>query len=92
MPDCQVDEAEDGLKALQMIQRQDYDIVTLDLNMPGMDGLDVAREIRRVTSVTRLFLITANIQESIKMRANEINVTFIKKPVSSEIIKEIIKS
>ncbi|HRN93382.1 MAG: sigma-54 dependent transcriptional regulator [Chitinophagales bacterium] len=36
-----VDEAEDGAKALNMIQEQDYDLVLCDIKMPKMDGMEV---------------------------------------------------
>jgi len=41
-----VDEAHDGHSALVALARHDYDLVLLDIEMPGMDGLDLAREVR----------------------------------------------
>jgi CheY-like chemotaxis protein len=42
----EVDEAEDGGVGLQMIEGHDYDVVLMDLRMPGMDGLTTIRAIR----------------------------------------------
>ena len=39
--------AADGEEALACIQKQDIDLVTLDMNMPGVSGLEVLREIRK---------------------------------------------
>ena len=39
-----VDVAYDGLKALELIEINSYDLIILDLNLPGIDGLEVCRQ------------------------------------------------
>jgi signal transduction histidine kinase/CheY-like chemotaxis protein len=43
----QVTLAEDGRQALQLMEEQTFDLVLLDLRMPGIDGIEVARRVRR---------------------------------------------
>jgi CheY-like chemotaxis protein len=54
-----VDFAHDGLSALGMVLRKPYDVALLDLKMPGMDGLELSREIERLGVGTVAMLVTA---------------------------------
>jgi two-component system, NtrC family, response regulator HydG len=55
----QVDCACDGLTALELVRRKPYDVALLDLKMPGMDGLTLYREIKRIRAGTVAILVTA---------------------------------
>lgn len=54
----QVQVAEDGPVALEFFQRQEWDLVLLDIMLPGINGLEVLRRIRRTSSVP-VILLTA---------------------------------
>ena len=55
-----VDTASDGPSALQLINSQPfYDIVLLDLRMPGMDGLELYRRIKQTSAGTEALIVTA---------------------------------
>jgi CheY-like chemotaxis protein len=47
-----IDVAHDGLAALAMVRRQRYDIAFFDVQMPGMDGISVTRELRQLEATT----------------------------------------
>lgn len=62
------------------------DLVILDLNLPGMDGLDVAREIRR-KSTTPIIMITARVEEADQLIGLELGADdYIPKPFSPRIV------
>jgi YesN/AraC family two-component response regulator len=42
-----VGEAEDGLRALALARKERWDLILLDITMPGKDGLEVLQELRR---------------------------------------------
>jgi CheY-like chemotaxis protein len=54
-----VDMAHDGLAALKMVQQYSYDVALLDLKMPGMDGLTLYREIKKISAGTVAIVVTA---------------------------------
>ena len=54
--------AEDGLSGLKMATEESPDIVLLDLNLPGMDGIDVCRNIREKSDLP-IIMVTARVEE-----------------------------
>jgi two-component system, NtrC family, response regulator HydG len=54
-----VDIAHDGLTALEMVRQKPYDVALLDLKMPGMDGLTLYREIKKLRAGTVAIVVTA---------------------------------
>jgi len=58
--DCRIDEAADGPAALAAIRSGLYDLVFLDLNMPGMDGQGVLRELAGANLSCDIVVVTAN--------------------------------
>lgn len=64
-----VTEAADGDAALEELRKQKPDLILLDVNMPGMNGLEVCREIRRTDSDTPIIMLTVRNTERDKVMA-----------------------
>ena len=75
-----------GDTGLTAWQNRQPDLVILDLNLPGMDGLDVAREIRRSTG-TPIIMLTARVEEADQLVGLEIGADdYIAKPFSPRVV------
>ena len=56
----EVDLADDGKQAVDLALRQPYGVVLMDMQMPGMDGLEATQELRRRGVITPIIAMTAN--------------------------------
>ncbi len=74
--------AADGPAALAVARGDRPDLVVLDLNLPGMDGLDVCRELRRRSDVP-IIMLTARVEETDRLIGLELGADdYIVKPFS----------
>lgn len=79
----QVDEAEDGIIGLDKIQNNKYDLVILDVMMPGISGFDVCKKVRSSGNLTPIILLTAKGEEIDKVLGLELGADdYITKPFS----------
>ncbi len=75
--------AGDGLKGLALARSQKPDLIVLDLMLPGMDGLDVCRTLRREGNVP-IIMLTARVEEPDKLVGLELGADdYITKPFSA---------
>ena len=58
--DLECDSAPDGDTALEMMTKKNYDVVLLDVKMPGRDGIETLREIKRMTPMTEVVMLTGH--------------------------------
>jgi len=74
--------AGDGARALETVRGQHPDLVVLDLGLPRLDGMDVARAIRR-TSDTPIIMLTARVEEEDRLQGLEVGADdYMTKPFS----------
>ena len=85
-----MDHALDGDKALSLIKEQDYDIVFLDMNMPGRTGLEITKYIKEKNMRTKVVILTGYLdlnEDFCKMFGAD---EYLEKPVDLKIIEEMV--
>lgn len=76
-----VDQAEDGRTGYQMAVDEDYDLIVLDLNLPGMDGFSVLKGLLREKPQTKVLILSANSQLDSKLAGFELGACdYLTKP------------
>lgn len=84
-PDAQLTEFADAADALPAMVDLNPDLITLDMLMPRMSGLEFLERMRGAGRQPRVIVITADIQKSVRERCAECGVQdFIQKPITPE--------
>lgn len=83
--DLLVEEAKDGYEAIEKVEQNEFDVMLLDVKMPGLDGIETLKEIRKRDKFIETIVLTghANVDvaaELIKLGAFE----YILKPCDTE--------
>ncbi len=83
-PDWSVVQAKDGNDAIAKSEECEFEACLIDVNMPGMDGFEVAEIMRQKFPAAHICMLTANIQAKVQDRAADAGYQFIAKPVTSD--------
>ena len=85
----EVYEAKDGKEALEIYKAKKPDILLLDIDMPHIDGLEVARSIREKDKKCRIIMLTAIKDVDKLIFATELNLTkYLPKPINRKELKD----
>lgn len=83
-------EAGTGEESLARVEEEVPDFVSMDVNMPGMSGLEAAGRIRIKHPEVRIVLCTANIQESVRQSAEKVGLHFVAKPITVNTVADAV--
>lgn len=90
MPGAQLHQASNGDEAIALAALHRFDVVSMDLNMPGRDGIETALAIRAVQPDVPIALLTANVQAAVQERAAASGLHFLPKPISAETAQQLV--
>lgn len=84
--------ARSGEDALNMLSYMDIDVILLDVNMPGIDGIETLRRIRKTSNIPVIFLATEKDKETLKAATDMGYEDYLSKPLIPTILKEMLHS
>lgn len=88
----EIDQASDGLEAIECVKSNDYDLVILDIMMPNMDGFTACKEIREIKDVP-VMMLSARQEEFDKLLGFELGVDdYVTKPFSPKELMARVKA
>lgn len=88
-----VAQASSGAEALVLFSRRAFDLILTDLQMPGMDGLNLASRIKGESPATPVVLITGSVREAVEKRMASPSVDgVVYKPFSLEELADVVIS
>jgi len=87
-PGWYICEAANGAEAWTIANEMSLDVVLLDYNMPGEDGLTVGKKIKEIQPKANLAMVTANIQGMLAAEVREAGIEFIAKPINAAAIAD----
>ncbi|HLR63383.1 MAG TPA: response regulator [Lentibacillus sp.] len=84
-----IGEAENGKEAVEKCQELEPELVTMDITMPEMDGVEAVKEIKKINPDVKIIMCSAMGQQSMVLDAIKAGAAdFIVKPFNAERIKE----
>jgi PAS domain S-box-containing protein len=86
-----VTEAVDGLQALEIVDKRNFDLILMDIQMPTIDGIEVCNIIRSKKITTPIVALTANAQQSEKIKCEKAGMNdYLIKPFKEEEILSVL--
>lgn len=83
----------DGNEALEMVYSEEYDLIVLDLNLPGTDGMEILRQLREYNEETRVLILSARSQIADKVRGLDAGANdYMEKPFHLQELEARIRS
>ncbi|HUT42691.1 MAG TPA: response regulator [Desulfobacterales bacterium] len=91
-----LDGAESGEKGIEMEQNNKYNLIFLDLKMPGLNGVETLRELRKISKDTPVYIVTAFYKEffeGLKVASDDgLDFELLKKPIGGDEIVLVARS
>jgi DNA-binding response OmpR family regulator len=92
MRDVGSDLAFNGEQALQIVKDQEPDVMVLDLKMPGIDGMEVLRRVRKAYPQVQVIILTGHGTEKDEEEAKRLGAfAYLRKPVNLEQLVQVMR-
>jgi PAS domain S-box-containing protein len=91
-PECNLEHAKNGIEAVELCKRNDYELVFMDIKMPEMNGYEATIEIKKFKPNQNIIAQTAYSTDDDKVKAHVAGCNdFLSKPISMKTVQELLK-
>lgn len=85
-------EADSGKKAIECVENNDYDLIIMDIMMPGMDGYSAVKEVKQIKDIP-IIMLSARVEEIDKLQGFSLGIDdYVTKPFSPKELVARIKA
>jgi CheY-like chemotaxis protein len=85
IPQAEIELAASGEEGFQLFKEKQFDLIITDLLMPGINGEELIKMIRKENSSIKIIVLTADVQKAVRDEIESLNITaFLNKPVTNE--------
>lgn len=86
--------AENGIRALEIIDDNDFDVVVLDINMPGIDGIETLKQIKLKKPEMEVIILTGHVSVELGIKGMQLGAfDYVMKPAPMhELIDKIMQA
>lgn len=89
-PEWIVLEVENGYQALEVVDQQSIDFFTIDYHLPGLSGLNLIIELKRMHTPGKFVLLTAPLLDHLKTEIEIMAVAHLNKPVTEKVMQTML--
>lgn len=88
----EISETDSGIKAMDLLEKDEYDVLLLDLNMPGFSGIDVLKKMKTLEITTEAIILTGHATVSTAVEAMKLGAyDYLTKPFKIEELKAVLE-
>jgi len=88
----EVDEAENGMAAIEKVKNNDYDLIVMDIMMPKMDGVETLNKLKKLDNFdVPVIALTADAMQGTRVKYIELGFDeYLSKPIDRELLKQVL--
>ncbi len=88
---CETFQAPNGYEAIELIKKSSFDLILLDIKMPGINGMEVLEKVKEISPETEIIVITKAGSKEREQRIKELGAVYMAKPFSLKFVQKNIE-
>jgi len=90
--ECEIIEAANGYEATETLEKNTIDLILLDINMPGISGIEVIKKAKEISSNIAVIVITKIDSSALADQIEQLGALYIPKPLPLKIVQKEVEN